>query len=115
MKRVSRRTYPYPWLGERWTELLAVELASFGGGRGSPERLKTVARGSSEGLAGSRQLQQTTKALPKQLLELERPWRAAASLQGSLESSGRGDGQRPARPGFCSSTRLWRLSRWRGE
>jgi len=89
-------------------ELVAVELASFGGGRGSPERWKTVARGSSEGLAGSRQLQQTTKALPKQLLELERPWRAAAGLRGSAESSGQGDGQRPARPGFCSSTCSWR-------
>ena len=47
----------YPWLGERWAELVAVEIASFGGGRGSPERWKTVARGSSQGLAGSRQLQ----------------------------------------------------------
>ena len=32
-----------------------------------------MARGSSEGLAGSRQLQQTTKALPMQLLEIESP------------------------------------------
>ena len=79
---------PVPWLGERWTELVAVELASFGGGQGSPERKKTAARDSSKGLAGSRQLQQTTKALSKQLLELERPWRAAAGLRGSPESTG---------------------------
>ena len=34
MKRDSRRTCPYPWLDERWTELLAVELAGYYGGRG---------------------------------------------------------------------------------
>lgn len=92
-----------------WTELLAVELASFGGGRVSPERLKTVARGSSEGSTGPRQHQQTTNAPPKQLLELDRHRRAAAGLRGSPESSGRGDSQRPAQPSFCRSTCSWGL------
>ena len=73
MKRGLRRTCPYPWLGERWTELVAVELTSFNGGRVLPEMLKTMARVGSEGSAASRQHQQTTKAPPKQLLELERP------------------------------------------
>ena len=55
MKQGSRGTCPYPWLGESWTELVAVELASFGGGQVSLERRKTTARGGSEGLAMSRQ------------------------------------------------------------
>ena len=92
-----------------WTELLAVELSSYGGGRSSPEWLKTMVRGGFEGSAGPRQLQQTTNASPKQLLELERNRRVAAGLRGSPESFGRGDGQRPAQPSFYTSTCLWRL------
>ena len=65
MQRGSRRTCPYPWLGERWTELLVVELASYVGRRVSPERLKTMARGGSEGSEVSRQHQQIPNALPK--------------------------------------------------
>ena len=108
MKLGSRRTCPYPWLAVRWPELLAVKLASCGGGRDSPEWKKTTARGGSEGSVVSRQHQQVPNAPPKQLLQLERHRRAAAGLRGSPESSGRGDGQRPARPGFCSSTCSWR-------
>ena len=48
---------PVLWLGERWPELVTVELASFGGGRDSPERKKTAARGGSEGSTVSRQHQ----------------------------------------------------------
>lgn len=107
-KQGLRRTCPYPWLGERWTELLVVELASYGGGRISPERLKTTARGGSEGSSVSRQHQQIPNAPPKQLLELERHWSTTARLRGSLESSGWGDGQRPARPSFCLPTCSWR-------
>ena len=35
---------PVPMAWQRWMELVAVELASFGGGWGSPERWKTVIR-----------------------------------------------------------------------
>ena len=43
---------PVAWLG--WKELLAVELAIYGGGRVSPEWLKTTARGGSDGSVVSR-------------------------------------------------------------
>ena len=78
MKLGSWRTCPYPWLGMGWTELLAVELASLGGGRVSSERLKTTTRGGSEGSAASRKHQQTPNAPPEQLLELDRHRRAVA-------------------------------------
>lgn len=82
MKLGSWRTCPYQWLGLGWTELLAVELASLSGGRGSPEWLNTMARGGSEGSAVSRQHQQTPNAPPEQLLELERHRRAMVVLRG---------------------------------
>ena len=90
MKLGSWRTCPYPWLGLGWTELLAVELASVGGERGSPKWLKTTARGGSEGSAASRPHEQTPNAPPEQLLELEGHRRSVALLWRSPEFSGRG-------------------------
>ena len=53
MKLGSRRTFPYLWLAMGWPELLAVKLASGGGGRDSPEWKKTTARAGSGGSTAS--------------------------------------------------------------
>ena len=90
MKLGSRRTCPYPWLAVGWPELLAVKLASCGGGRDSPEWKKMTARGGSGGSAASRRHQETSNATPEQLVELERHRSEVAELRRSPEFSGRG-------------------------
>ena len=90
MKRRPRRTCPYPWLAVGWPELLAVKLASDGGGRDLPERKKATTRGGSEGSAASRRHQRIPKATPERLLEPEGHRSKVAGLRRSPEISGRG-------------------------
>ena len=90
LKRGSQRTCSYPWLAVGWPELLAVKLASDGGGRDLPERKKATARGGSEGSAASRRHQRIPNATPERLVELKGHRSKVAGLRRSPEISGRG-------------------------
>ena len=98
LKRGSQRTCSYPWLAVGWPELLAVKLASNGGGRDLPERENATGRHGSEGSSASRRHQRNPNAMPERLVELEGHRSEVAGLRGSPEFSGRG-----RQPEACSS------------
>ena len=104
VERGPRHTCLYPWLVGGWLELLASKLVSGGGGRDLPERKKATARGDSRGSNASSRHQWTSNDASEGLVELELLLNGVEGLQGSPTSSGRGGGQRPARPG-CSYLR----------
>ena len=89
MERGLRRTCLYPWHDERRPELLAINLASGGGGRVLPERKKATVRGCSRGSAPSGHHQRGSKDAPRWLVGLQEVGDWVAELLVLPASSGR--------------------------
>ena len=82
-------TFLYPWHGERRPKMLAIKLASGGGGRVLPERKKATTRGCSRGSAASGRHQRGSRDAPRWLVGLQEVGDRVAELWVSPVSFGR--------------------------